>query len=121
MAAPNILGDITSAMIGNYISTVAGTGADSAASQRMLGRMVEKGGDELKGVSDPLEKIFNRLTYHIEEHGMTADMQRQYESLGRHLSTTPDAPKILSNAHAAYSMGETLRTTPAVKIGRAHV
>jgi|688.fasta_scaffold213610_2 hypothetical protein len=114
MAAPNILGDITSAMIGNYISTVAGTGADSAASQRMLGRMVEKGGDELKGVSDPLEKIFNRLTYHIEEHGMTADMQRQYESLGRHLSTTPDAPKILSNAHAAYSMGETLRTTPAV-------
>jgi len=70
--------------------------------------MFEKGGEALRGVSDPMEKIFSSLTEYIGEHGMNDDMRRQYEAIGRHLN----APKVsgavqtLKNAHQSYDLGD---------------
>lgn len=108
MASPQILGDIRFSDIQRFLSTAASFDEKHAHFQRQQKILFDKGGDALRGVSDPMEKIFGALTEYIGEHGMDSDMRQQYEAIGRHLK----APKVsgavqtLKNAHQAYDLGD---------------
>jgi len=106
--SPKILGDILFSDIQKFLSIAASFKDTEAPFQRSQQKMFEKGGEALRGVSDPMEKIFSSLTEYIGEHGMNDDMRRQYEAIGRHLN----APKVsgavqtLKNAHQSYDLGD---------------
>lgn len=91
MAAPNpkIIGDLGLNQFENYISGVAGGSANKASTERLI----KTAG--LEGSSDPFEKMFSAFTSHIENFGVTEEMERKLGSISREYKNIEDAPHLV--------------------------
>jgi hypothetical protein len=68
MANP-FLGDVTDVQfvkLGLYTK-------DSPEYKSALDRIIKAGGEELRGVTDPIEKLMSATTRYIEKHGLTGE------------------------------------------------
>lgn len=104
-----ILGDITDVMINNFGMATASSAPGNPVYDKLFARLVSQGGDELKGVSDPLEKIFSAVSRHIEEYGMTPAMQNEHARISEAMGDGRKISRFNESYHQARDYGEVLR------------
>jgi hypothetical protein len=122
MAEPvKILGDITDVMLGNFGMVTGGAKPGSATYESQLARLVSRGGDELKGVSDPLEKIFSAVSSYIEENGMTPAMRNEHTRISEAVGEGRKLSRFNELYHESRDYGEVLRGSGAPTVPSAPV
>lgn len=113
MSGPvKILGDITDVNINNFAWMASGYKPGDDAYEEALVRLLSRGGDELRGVSDPLEKIFSAVSSYIEEYGMTPALRNQHTKITEALSEGRTISDFNKTYYEAMQYGETLRIAP---------
>lgn len=85
-ANPKFIGDLGITQFENYISSVA-SGVDKEYHRK---RLIKNAG--LDSASDPFERIFSAYTSHIEQYGVTEEMERKVGSIGRAYKSTEEMP-----------------------------
>jgi hypothetical protein len=111
MATKIGLGELTDVHINNFGLL---TGADSARPgnamyDKALANLVQKGGDDLKGVSDPLERISSAVSRFIEENGMTDNMQAEHARMNEALGEGRKLSPFNQQMHRSRDLGLTMR------------
>lgn len=104
------LGEITDIDINNFGMLTGSAKPGSSLYESKLARLVERGGDELKGVSDPLEKIFSAVSSHIEKNGMTPAMRAEHNRISEAISEGREISHFNKMSHQAREYGEVLKT-----------
>ena len=99
---PKFIGDLGLIQFENYISGVAG-GVDNKASRK---RVIKAAG--LEGSSDPFEKMFSALSSHIENFGVTEEMERKLGSIPRNFKNIEDAPHLVQEYAKTVKAGKEL-------------
>lgn len=113
MSGPvKILGDITDVNINSFAWMASGSKPGDDAYEKALVKLLSRGGDELRGVSDPLEKIFSAVSSYIEEYGMTPALRNQHTRITEALSEGRTISDFNKTYYEAMQYGETLRTAP---------
>ena len=82
------LGEITDTHLNNFGMITGGAKPGSSMYETALANLVKKGGDDLRGVSDPLEHIFSAVSRHIEENGMSPNMQKEHARISEAIAET---------------------------------
>ena len=78
-----------------------------------LANLVKKGGDDLRGVSDPLEHIFSAVSRHIEENGMSPNMQKEHARISEAIAEGRTPSRFNEMYHQARDYGTLLREGPS--------
>jgi hypothetical protein len=115
MAAPNpkFIGDLGLNQFENYISAVAGGSANKASTERLI----KAAG--LEGSSDPFEKMFSAFTSHIENFGVTEEMERKLGAIPRNFKNIEDAPYLVQEYTKSVNTGKELRRASVETAGSA--
>lgn len=100
---PKLIGDLGLNQFENYISAVAGGAANKASTVRLI----KAAG--LEGSSDPFEKMFSAYTSHIENFGVTEEMERKLGSISREYKNIEDAPHLVQEYVKNVNTGKELR------------
>jgi len=100
---PKFIGDLAINHFENYISAVAGGSANKASTERLI----KVAG--LEGSSDPFEKMFSALTSHIENFGVTDEMERKLGAIPRNFKNIEDAPYLVQEYLKTVKTGKELR------------
>jgi hypothetical protein len=109
MATKIGLGEITDTHLNNFGMITGGAKPGSSMYETALANLVKKGGDDLRGVSDPLEHIASAVSRHIEENGMTANMRTEHARISEALAEGREITPFNSMMHKSRDYGMTMR------------
>jgi hypothetical protein len=109
MATKIGLGEITDINLTNFGMLTGGAKPGSPTYENALSRLVEKGGDDLKGVTDPIERISSAVSSFIEEHGMTETMQAEHTRMTEALKDGRELSPFNREMHRSRDFGLTMR------------
>jgi hypothetical protein len=113
MAEPlKILGDVTDVQFVNLgLQTKGSPGYKSA-----LDRIIKAGGEELRGVTDPIEKLMSATTRYIEKHGLRGEFSfihsRIMEALAEGKKIQPFNEQLLSAMNQGIELERAARLGP---------
>ena len=105
------LGEITDVNISNFGMLTGGAGPGSTAYDRALSGLISKGGEELKGVSDPLEKIFSAVSQHVQGFGLTGTLASEHSRIGQAINEGREISGFNKQFHQSLDYGKTARET----------
>jgi hypothetical protein len=109
MATKIGLGEITDINLTNFGMLTGGAKPGSPTYENALARLVEKGGDDLKGVTDPIERISSSVSRFIEENGMTETMQAEHTRMTEALKDGRELSPFNREMHRSRDIGLTMR------------
>jgi hypothetical protein len=109
MATKIGLGEITDLNLNNFGMLTGGAKPGSPTYENALARLVEKGGDDLKGVTDPIERISSSVSRFIEENGMTETMQAEHTRMTEALKDGRELSPFNREMHRSRDFGLTMR------------
>jgi hypothetical protein len=109
MATKIGLGEITDVHLNNFGMITGGAKPGNPTYDTALSRLVEKGGDSLKGVSDPLEHITSAVSRHVEENGLTPLMRTEHARISEALAEGREISPFNSMMHKSRDYGMTMR------------
>lgn len=106
------IGNITDTSFSNFMQVAAALKPGDSAYDKSLQRLIAAGGDDLKGVSDPLEKILSAVSSHVEKNGLSGVFLDRYNRFREALDAGEEMSHASKLFYGSLDFGKKMYETP---------